>query len=201
MHKSNYDLSRCFLSAGQSFVKNIIVVLFIVCFLPIPSFLLWMEAPLLLLCIELTLLDCFYLVAAVLLVYGMFGSVGGGITICSVVSPLFRPVALFKRCWEFFYSEPSGMWKSTLVMIMGIVFGLGVQWLAGPWKLPPEQNLIGACIYAVCLLFWSQSLVGWMLAPYYLSNLDLPANEAYKLSHFSDKGGAIGTCDSRRWAA
>lgn len=81
------------------------------------------------------------------------------------------------------------MWKSTLVMIMGIVFGLGVQWLAGPWKLPPEQNLIGACIYAVCLLFWSQSLVGWMLAPYYLSNLDLPANEAYKLSHFSDKGG------------
>jgi len=187
MRKSEFDLSRCFLSAGKAFVKNIVVVLLTVSILPLPGFVLWTDAPLFILCIELTLLDCFYLMAAVFLVYGMFGSVSERISIGTMLSPFLRPVSVLNRCWQFFYSESPGIWRSLGGMILGIVFGLGAQWLAAPWKIPPEQNLIGAGINTACLLVWSQDLVGWMLAPYYLANLDLAAGEAYKSSHFLDK--------------
>jgi hypothetical protein len=187
MSNSTYDLSRCFCSASKAFATNIVVVLLTVSILPLPSFVLCMEAPLPLLCIELTLLDCYYLMAAVLLIYGMFGAASDKIPIGSVLSTVLKPVPVLTRCWQFFFSDSPGIWKSLSVMILGIIFGLGAQWLAGPWKLPPEQNLIGAIIYTACLLFWSQDLVGWMLAPYYLANHSLGANEAYKRSHFADK--------------
>jgi hypothetical protein len=187
MEKSEYDLRQCFLLAGKSFVKNILVVLLTVAILPLPGFVLWMEAPLALLCVELTLLDCFYLAVAVLLINGMFSSVDEKISMRAVLSPFLQPVAVLSRCWKFFYSEPSGIWKSLGVMVIGIIFGLGAQWLAAPWKLPLGQTLIAGCIYTTCLLFWSQDLVGWMLAPYYLAEVDLAPDEAYKRSHFIDK--------------
>jgi hypothetical protein len=187
MEKSEYDFRQCVVAAGKAFAKNIGVVLLTVSLLPLPGFVLWMDAPLALLCVELTLLDCFYLGAAVLLVYGMFGSVNEKIPVGTVLSPFLKPTEVLSRCWKFFYSESPGIWKSLGVMIIGIIFGLGAQWLAAPWKLPLEQTLIAACIYTACLVFWSEDLVGWMLAPYYLAEVDLPANEAYKRSQFIDK--------------
>jgi hypothetical protein len=192
MEKCSYDFRQCFASAGNAFAKNIVVVLLTVSILPLPGFVLWMDAPLLFLCIELTLLDCFYLGAAVLLINGMFGSINEKISIATTLAPFLRPVEVLSRCWKFFYSESPGIWKSFSVMIIGIIFGLGAQWLAAPWKLPLEQTLLAACVYAACLLLWSEDLVGWMLAPYYLAEVDLPAAEAYKRSHFIDK-------DHRHW--
>jgi hypothetical protein len=187
MDQSGYDVAKCILSAGKAFAKNIIVVLLVVSILPLPGFVLWMEAPLLLLCIELTLLDCFYLAVAVLLIHGMFGTVDEKISIGTVLSPFLRPMEALSRCWRFFYSESPGIWKSTGAMIIGIIFGLGAQWLAAPWKLPPEQTLMAAGIYATCLLIWRQDLVGWMLAPYYLAQIEVDADDAYQRSHFIDR--------------
>jgi hypothetical protein len=175
MEPTQYDLRQCAISASKAFAKNIVVVLIAVSILPLPV-----------LCIELTLLDCFYLAVAVLLIYGMFGTRDEKISVGTVLSPFLKPMEVLSRCWKFFYSESPGMWKSIGVMIIGIIFGLGAQWLAAPWKLPAEQNLIAAGVYATCLLVWSQDLVGWMLAPYYLAQVDLDANDAYKRSDFLD---------------
>ncbi|MBA3994881.1 MAG: hypothetical protein C0469_15280 [Cyanobacteria bacterium DS2.3.42] len=187
MSKSGYDLRQCFISAVKAFAKNIIVVLLTVSILPLPGLVMWTDAPLLILCIELTLLDCYYLMAAVLLIYGMFGSVSEKISIAALLSPFLKPIEVMTRCYQFFYSESPGFWKSLAVMVLGIVFGLGAQWIAGPWKISSQYNLIGAGIYTACLLIWSQDLVGWMLAPYYLANHDLPAHQAYKSSLFFDR--------------
>lgn len=182
-----HDLRQCFTSAFKAFIKNIGIVLITVSVLPLPGLWMWTDAPLPILGIELTLLDCYYLMAAVLLIYGMFGSDSEKISLRSVLSPLLKPIEVLTRCYQFFYAESPGIWKSLGVMVLGIIFGLGAQWLAGPWKISPEYNLIGACVYTVCLLIWSQDLVGWMLAPYYLANHDLAPKKAYKNSLFIDK--------------
>ncbi|HIA52371.1 MAG TPA: hypothetical protein EYN91_09830 [Candidatus Melainabacteria bacterium] len=186
MSKTEYDLRRCFSSATNAFKKNILVSLLVVSVLPLPGFLMWTDAPLPILGVELTLLDCFYLGAALLVIYGMFGSTSEHISMPALLSPFFRPVEFSKRCYKFFYSD-TNFWKSMYVMILGIIFALGAQWLAGPWKISAQSNLICAGVYTACLLIWSQDLVGWMLAPFYLANHDLPANEAYKRSLFADK--------------
>jgi hypothetical protein len=187
MESSEFDLGQCLIAAGQSYANNIVVVLLTALVLPLPGFLFWHDAPLVILCIELTLLDCFYLMAGVLLIYGIFGSPGERISIATVLSPFMHPQLALTRCWQFYFTESPGIWQSLWAMILGIIFGLGAQWLAAPWKIPLEQNLIAACVYAACLVLFSQDLVGWMLAPYYLPNLDVPAKQAYKSSHFSDK--------------
>lgn len=188
MTHSEYDLIRCLKSAGNAYLNSIGVVFLTALILPLPSFVLWMEAPLALLSVELTLLDAYYLSIAILLVYGMFGSASSEkISIATLVASILKPVTVFKRSWQFFFSDSPGFWKSTYVAILGIIFGLGAQWIAGPWKMSAEQNLIGAGIYAVCLLFWSQDLTGWMFAPYYLANLSLEPKDAYKRSLFLDK--------------
>ncbi len=192
MEKTEYSIRQCVASAGKAFTKNLAVVLLTVSILPLPGFLYWSDAPLAILCVELTLLDCFYLMAGLFFIFGIFSSETERISIRAALSPFLHPQFVATRCWQFFYSEPSSIWKSVWLMTQGIVFGLGAQWLAAPWKIPAEQNLIGAGIYLACLLIWSEDLVGWMLAPYYLANLDLPADQAYRLSQFSDKG-------QRRW--
>lgn len=186
MSNQDYDLRKCFISASQALKKNILVALLVVSILPLPGFIMWTDAPLPILGVELTLLDCYYLGAALMVIYGMFGSPSEQISIRALVPPFIKPVEFSKRCYQFFFSD-TGIWKSMYVTVLGIVFALGAQWLAGPWKMSAQNNLIGACIYTACLLIWSQDLVGWMLAPFYLANHDVPAQEAYKRSLFTDK--------------
>ncbi len=187
MRKPEYDLRQCLVSAVKAFVENIGIVLLTVAVLPLPGYVMWTDAPLWILSIEFTLLDCYYLMAAILVIYGMFGAVSEKISIRTFLSTFLRPVEVLTRCYQFFFCENPGIWKSLWVMVLGIIFGLGAQWLAGPWKISPQYNLIGAGIYTACLLIWSQDLVGWMLAPYYLANHDLAAKEAFKRSLFFDK--------------
>jgi hypothetical protein len=182
-----YDLQKCFAAASTAFVNNIGIVMLTVAVLPLPGLVMWTDAPLLLLCIELTLLDCFYLTVAVLLIYGMFGSNSEKISVRSLIAPFLKPVEILTRCYQFFYSKSPGFWKSLEATILGIVFGLGAQWLASPWKTSPQNNLIGACLFTACLIIWSRDLVGWMLAPFYLANHDLAAVEATEKSLFLDK--------------
>jgi hypothetical protein len=187
INSSEFSIRQCATSAGRAFTKNFAIVLLTVLVLPLPGFLFWGDAPLAILCLEFTLLDCFYLIAAVFLIFGMFRSVDNKISLRTVLSSFLHPLSVAKRCWQFFYSESSSIWKSLWGMTLGIVFGLGAQWMAAPWKIPVEQNLFGAGVYLAFLLLWSQDLVGWMLAPYYLANEDLAADQAYQRSKFSDK--------------
>lgn len=99
-----FDLHQCLKSAGRAFAKNIFVSLLVVSILPLPGFVLWTDAPFLILCVELTLLDCFYLIVAVLLIYGMFATADGGdgrISIRRVLSPFLQPRLMMVRYRQF----------------------------------------------------------------------------------------------------
>lgn len=187
MSNSEYAIVRAFQAASKAYLKNIVLVVVTALILPLPSFVLWMEAPLHILSVELTLLDAFYLSIAIILTYGMFGSANEKITMRSVFSVVLKPAPVLTRSWQFFFSESPGFWKSIQVMVLGIIFGLGAQWIAGPWKIPADQNAIGACIYAVVLIMFSKDLTGWMLAPFYLANRDLEPADAYKRSLLLEK--------------